>query len=748
MSDLNQLSAVQQEAVVYRDGPQLVIAGAGSGKTRVLTHKIAYLLQQGMEPWAVLALTFTNKAAREMKERIAMLVGEERSRYLNMGTFHSVFSHILRMESETIGYDRQFTIYDQSDSRALVKTIIKELGLDEKQYQPASVTDQISRVKNHLIRPKDYALNTQLIHADAQRHQDRLLDIYRSYVERCRRANAMDFDDLLVYTYQLFEEHEEVRQKYARRYQYVLVDEYQDTNRVQQAILWQLTRDRQQLCVVGDDAQSIYSFRGAMIDNILNFTQQYHQAKVFKLEQNYRSTRAIVNAANSLIKHNARQIPKQVFSNKEEGEPLRLYHTKTDKEEALVVMKEIEHRHRLGTSYDDMAILYRTNSQSRTFEECFRKQGIPYRIYGGLSFYQRKEIKDIIAYFRLVINPDDEEAFRRIINYPTRGIGNTTLTRIADAAHQHEVSLWEVISHLTFYQLKLSPATVKKVEAFRVMIEEFAQRVETEDAYQLGKDIVRQSGISKEIFSGTDTEALSRQANVDEFMSALSDFVAQKKEEDELAHASLAAFLQEVALLTDQDAALDDEEGPKLVMMTIHSAKGLEFPIVFVVGVEENVFPSPRAIDSMRALEEERRLLYVAITRAEKVCVLTCAQMRFRFGRMEYDEPSRFLKDFPPGMLKETRGSSMSFAMETRRVSASTPTYKKFSPLPSVSSSTPQPVPVVSSPLQGKRIKHDRFGIGEVIAVVGEGENAKATVMFEQAGTKQLLLKFARFTVL
>ena len=748
MSDLNQLSAVQQEAVVYRDGPQLVIAGAGSGKTRVLTHKIAYLLQQGMEPWAVLALTFTNKAAREMKERIAMLVGEERSRYLNMGTFHSVFSHILRMESETIGYDRQFTIYDQSDSRALVKTIIKELGLDEKQYQPASVADQISRVKNHLIRPKDYALNTQLIHADAQRHQDRLLDIYRSYVERCRRANAMDFDDLLVYTYQLFEEHEEVRQKYARRYQYVLVDEYQDTNRVQQAILWQLTRDRQQLCVVGDDAQSIYSFRGAMIDNILNFTQQYHQAKVFKLEQNYRSTRAIVNAANSLIKHNARQIPKQVFSNKEEGEPLRLYHTKTDKEEALVVMKEIEHRHRLGTSYDDMAILYRTNSQSRTFEECFRKQGIPYRIYGGLSFYQRKEIKDIIAYFRLVINPDDEEAFRRIINYPTRGIGNTTLTRIADVAHQHEVSLWEVISHLTFYQLKLSPATVKKVEAFRVMIEEFAQRAETEDAYQLGKDIVRQSGISKEIFSGTDTEALSRQANVDEFMSALSDFVAQKKEEDELAHASLAAFLQEVALLTDQDAALDDAEGPKLVMMTIHSAKGLEFPIVFVVGVEENVFPSPRAIDSMRALEEERRLLYVAITRAEKVCVLTCAQMRFRFGRMEYDEPSRFLKDFPPGMLKETRGSSMSLAMETRRVSASTPTYKKFSPLPSVSSSTPQPVPVVSSPLQGKRIKHDRFGIGEVIAVVGEGENAKATVKFEQAGTKQLLLKFARFTVL
>lgn len=800
---LEQLNDSQREAVTYCDGASLVIAGAGSGKTRVLTYKIAYLLRQGLMPWNILALTFTNKAAREMKERIGALVGMEQARRLNMGTFHSVFSRILRAEAETIGYNSNFTIYDQSDSRSLVKAIIKEMGLDEKTYKHTAVADRISMAKNRLLLPQAYASSRQTVSDDALRKMPAIKDIYMRYSGRCRQSNAMDFDDLLVNTFVLLDSNEEVRRKYAERFAYVLVDEYQDTNYAQQAIVTLLTRDHQHICAVGDDAQSIYSFRGANIDNILNFTSSYDGARLFKLEQNYRSTQMIVQAANSLIKHNARQIPKDTFSRNEQGEKLVLKPAYSDKEEALIVCNDIKRIRRAERcEYSDFAVLYRTNSQSRSFEECMRKMNIPYRIYGGMSFYQRKEIKDVIAYFRVVVNPDDEEALRRVINYPSRGIGDTTVGRITAAATRQGVSLWTVTGSPAACGLDVNKGTLTKLDKFRQMVMAWHERSAAgEDAYTLGHAIIAESGVSRDIYSGRDPEDIARQENLEEFLSGMQDFVESRREEGMEDHVSLSDFLQEVSLLTDLESDADVDT-PKVSLMTIHSAKGLEFPTVFVVGLEENIFPSPMCVNSMRELEEERRLLYVAVTRAEKHCILTCAQNRFRYGRMEYDTPSRFLKDFDPRLIRMESGvQDAVYPSKSTYRSASKPDY--FSSRPPfydepagrLSSVNPRPVAAqfradpkttvtgtraelhshalftsqtaVSAATQhdvcampapspsddsgicaGNVIEHQRFGIGEVLKIEGSGENTKATVCFRNAGTKQLLLKFAKYTVI
>ena len=756
---LEQLNEGQREAVTYCDGPQLVIAGAGSGKTRVLTYKIAYLLEQGMNPWNILALTFTNKAAREMKERIGRLVGQERARYLQMGTFHSVFARILRAEASTIGFQSNFTIYDQSDSRSLVKSIIKEMQLDDKVYKPASVADRISMAKNHLLLPQAYAQSAWATD-DARSKRPLVKDIYIRYHERCRQANAMDFDDLLVYTFVLLKNNEDILQKYIERFQYVLVDEYQDTNYAQQSIVVLLTKTHGRVCVVGDDAQSIYSFRGANIDNILDFQKEYGGAKLSKLEQNYRSTQLIVQAANSLIRHNERQIPKDVFSENEHGERVKLKPAYSDKEEAIIVCNDIRRiRRQEQCHYSDFAILYRTNSQSRSFEEQMRKDGIPYRIYGGLSFYQRKEIKDVIAYFRVVANHDDEEALRRIINYPTRGIGNTTVDKIVEVANLHGVSLWTVISQPQLTGLNVSKATLTKLAAFQSLIAGWEQRLATEDAYELGHAIIMESGISKDIYSSSNPDDLSRQENLEEFLGGMQDFVAGRQEEDEAEHIYLPDFLQEVALLTDLDSDSGDADD-KVSLMTIHAAKGLEFPTVFVVGLEENIFPSPMCTNSMRELEEERRLLYVAITRAEKHCILTCAQNRWRYGRMEYDTPSRFIRDIDPSLLQvdggkdEVARTTVKPEYTRRPVQNPRPVATQFvaDPKPRlvpIRHEAPRPQSDIGNIglQEGNVIEHQRFGIGTVIKVEGSGENTKATVEFKNAGTKQLLLKFAKYTI-
>lgn len=775
---LQQLNDSQRDAVLYCDGPSLVIAGAGSGKTRVLTYKIAWLLQQGMMPWQILALTFTNKAAREMKERIGRLVGEEHARYLQMGTFHSVFARILRAEADKIGFTSSFTIYDQSDARSLVKSIIKEMQLDDKVYKPSSVADRISMAKNHLLLPQQYQ-QSAWASDDAQQKRPQVSNIYIRYAERCRQANAMDFDDLLVQTFLLFKNHEDIRQKYVEKFHFVLVDEYQDTNFAQQAIVYQLTKERQMVCVVGDDAQSIYSFRGANIDNILNFQSQYKGSKLFKLEQNYRSTQLIVQAANSLIRRNERQIPKNVFSRNEHGERLQLKPAYSDKEEAMIVTQDIKRlRRQEHCNWSDFAILYRTNSQSRSFEEQMRKDAIPYRIYGGLSFYQRKEIKDVIAYFRLIANPNDEEAFKRIVNYPSRGIGDTTIGKIIQTAQTYGVSLWQVIKEPILFPMDVSKGTMTKLQNFRELIEGWMGRIVTEDAYTLGHDIIMNSGISKDIYSGRNPEYISRQENLEEFLSGMQDFVESRKEEDMGDQIYLPDFLQEVALLTDLDSD-DGDSNDKVTLMTIHSAKGLEFPTVFVVGLEENIFPSPMCTNSMRELEEERRLLYVAITRAEKHCILTCAQNRWRYGRLEYDTPSRFIQDIDPELLEvqgESGGGRPSFGgsrspewMQNPRPVA---TQFRADPKPRIvaprqpekpvdpfgpnfkrlhQAVAPRPMATDASPsdlYEGVKIEHQRFGVGTVIRIEGTGENTKATVEFRNAGTKQLLLKFAKFKII
>ncbi len=803
MNLLEDLNESQRLAVEYCDGPSLVIAGAGSGKTRVLTYKIAWLLEQGMKPWNILALTFTNKAAREMKERIGRLVGQERASRLYMGTFHSIFSHILRVEAEHLGYNGNFTIYDETDSRSLLKAVIKEMGLDEKAYKPATVHNRISMAKNHLIMAHEYGQRRELVERDINTKMPAISQIFLNYQNHCKQANAMDFDDLLTLTYTLFQEHEDIRRKYAERFQFVLVDEYQDTNSVQQRIVLQLTKDHQHVCVVGDDAQSIYGFRGANIDNILDFQQMFQGTKLFKLEQNYRSTQRIVQAANSLIKKNERQIPKDVYSRNDEGERVILKEAYSDREEASIVCNEIKRLMRKeNTDYNDFAILYRTNAQSRAFEDEMLKQGISYRVYGGLSFYQRKEIKDIIAYFRMVVNPNDEEAFKRIVNYPTRGIGATTVTKIAACANANGVSLWTVVSNPALFSLDVNKGTLTKLDAFRLLIEGFIKRFEAEDAYQLGHDIITESGISKDLYGDNSPEAVARQENLEEFLAGLQDFVESRKEEGRLDEITLRDYLQEVSLLTDLDSDGNEEERRKVTLMTVHSAKGLEFPTVFVVGLEENIFPSPLSTNSKRELEEERRLLYVAITRAEKHCYLTYAKSRWRYGHMEFSSPSRFLRDIDSSLIaddsgaaEQTRRSSYGSGSrfektlfgDGRRFQNSNPVASQFraDPKPreavhreepprdpfspsfkrslaasggnlrrisSVVNHTPasasRPSAAPSGLQEGQTIEHERFGIGTVVKLEGTGENQKATVQFRNSGTKQLLLKFARFKVI
>ncbi len=657
----------QREAVEYCTGPSLVIAGAGSGKTRVLTYKIAYLLNKGLAPWNILALTFTNKAAREMKERIAQITTAGDAQRLYMGTFHSIFARILRREGEAIGFESNFTIYDENDSRSLIKSIVKALGLDEKAYKPASVYNFISMAKNHLITAAEYAEDRALIERDRNARMPAIHLIYKVYEARCRQANAMDFDDILLYTYLLFRDHREIREKYGQQFEYILVDEYQDTNYAQVSIISQLAETHRRICVVGDDYQSIYSFRGANIDNILDFKNKFDDARLFKLERNYRSTQLIVQAANSLMKHNQRQIPKDVYSKEAEGDKVLYKPCYSDREEAMVVTNELKRIKRNDKcDYGNFAVLYRTNAQSRSFEDEFRKQGIPYKIIGGLSFYQRKEIKDIIAYFRLISNPNDEEAFRRIINYPTRGIGNTTVQKIIDCAQRNTVSLWDTIANPVEYGLDVNKGTMTKLFAFRTLISGFIKNVALKDAYELGREIIEKSGVSADIHSGSEPEDLARRENLEEFMSAMQSFVDSGREEGREDNVYLTDYLQEVALYTDADK--EDDDTPKVTLMTIHAAKGLEFPTVFVVGLEENIFPSPMSTGSRREIEEERRLLYVAITRAERHCILTNAKNRFRYGTMQIDNPSRFLNDFDTTLIHIDDNASSTFGRECHKM--------------------------------------------------------------------------------
>ena len=775
---LNELNESQREAVLYNEGPSLVIAGAGSGKTRVLTYKIAYLLDNGYEPWSILALTFTNKAAREMKERIARQVGQERARYLWMGTFHSIFSRILRAEAEALGFTPNFTIYDAADSKSLVKTIVKEMNLDDKVYKPGMLQGRISNAKNHLVLPEAYAANAELIEADRAAKVPLLHEVYLRYWNRCRQSDAMDFDDLLLYTYLLFRTRPDICDKYAARFRYILVDEYQDTNFAQHSIVLQLTQKHQFVCVVGDDAQSIYSFRGANIDNILNFTRTYKDARLFKLEQNYRSTQTIVNAANSLIAKNRDQIQKEVFSEKDKGEPIGVFAAYSDVEEGEIVINKIAQLHaKSGYAYHDFAILYRTNAQSRIFEEALRKRSIPYRIYGGLSFYQRKEVKDVVAYFRLAVNPHDEEAFKRVINYPARGIGNTTLGKLTEAAGRCEVSLWKVLCEPLSYGVELNKGTYTKLQGFRDLISEFVTLAREQDAYTLGMELVKRSGIMAEIYQDRSPENMSRQENIEELVNGMHDFCDGRQEEGN-PHVLLSDYLSEIALLTDQDEE-QGEAQPKVTLMTIHSAKGLEFPNVFVVGLEENLFPSPLSSASYRALEEERRLFYVAVTRAEDHCYLSYAKSRFKYGKMEFCNPSRFLKDIDVRYLQVPQEELMGTRIEEKasrfRKEASRASYERepretgpsmfdggpmpeephrFVPprtlrrIPDASPSAAPAGPSAGGLSAGMWIEHERFGKGEVTRVEGSGDNCKATVQFQYAGVKQLLLKFARFKII
>lgn len=779
---IEELNEGQRNAVLYNDGPSLVIAGAGSGKTRVLTYKIAYLLENGYQPWNILALTFTNKAAREMKERIARQVGPERARHLWMGTFHSMFLRILHVEAGHIGFTSQFTIYDTADSKSLIRSIIKEMGLDEKVYKPGMVQARISNAKNHLVSPAGYANNKEAYEGDRAAKVPALRDIYQRYWERCRRADAMDFDDLLFYTFLLFRDHPEVLARYQEQFRYILVDEYQDTNFAQHSIVLQLAKNHQHVCVVGDDAQSIYSFRGADIDNILYFTKVYPDTKVFKLEQNYRSTQTIVRAANSLIEKNQWQIRKEVFSEKERGEAIGVYQAYSDVEEGDIVVNKIaELRREKRYAYSDFAILYRTNAQSRIFEEAMRKRSMPYRIYGGLSFYQRKEIKDVIAYFRLIVNPNDEEAFKRIINYPARGIGDTTVGKIIAAATGHNVSLWTVLCEPLAYGLNFNKGTVGKLQAFRELISAFITDAAEKNAYEIGADIIRQSGIINDVCQDNSPENLSRKENIEELVNGMSDFCAQRQEEGN-PNVLLGDFLSEVSLLTDQDSDKDGDD-EKITLMTVHSAKGLEFKNVFVVGMEENLFPSGMVGDSPRALEEERRLFYVAITRAEEHCFLSYAKTRFRYGKMEFGSPSRFLKDIDirflrlpqdAGMFRRVEEEAAAFRRENARgfapdredasyggkervsvrpkqqiIAPTVPrNLKRVTPSANTASTSPSAGGAANRVQQGQLIEHERFGLGEVLKVEGEGDNAKATIRFKNAGDKQLLLRFARFKVL
>ena len=822
----DELNGAQLDAVRYLDGPSLVIAGAGSGKTRVLTYKIAYLLENGFEPWSILALTFTNKAANEMKERIAARVGQRAASMLWMGTFHSVFSKILRREAHHIGYDPQFTIYDQSDSRSLVKSIIKDLQLDDKLYKPNAVAERISSAKSNLISPSDYENDQGLRNDDKRARIPAVYEIYKRYAERCRLANAMDFDDLLVNTYRLFKDLPEVRRQYVERFRYVLVDEFQDTNYVQACIVWQLTQERKAVCVVGDDAQSIYSFRGANIGNILGFAERYGGAQIFKLEQNYRSTRMIVNAANSLIAKNSEQIKKNVYSERGEGSPLELYPAYSDLEEVEIVANKIaDLRRREGLQFRDFAILYRTNAQSRVFEEAFRRRAFPYRIFGGLSFYQRKEVKDVIAYFRLICNKDDEEAFKRIINYPARGIGDKTVQKVKDLAIERGLSLWQVLADPFLCGLDVNKGTLAKLMQFTGMIEGFSKLAGEKDALEVAREVVKVSGIREELYRDMSVEGKSRQENLEALMAAIEDFVEMHLEEGN-EHNGLADFLSEVSLMSDieeNDKTTDDD---RITLMTVHSAKGLEFPTVFVVGLEEDLFPNSGARESLREMEEERRLLYVAITRAKDHCVLSFAKSRYKYGQFGFCEPSCFIKEINPAYIvmpngggvqqrqqqqpfrqgglfgatnsglgrrsaynygpedgrpqfSRTGGAGVSAAGRAAQqqqsgsngsanaigssrgdvrngyssgvVGAGTPTASRPANLYRVTDvqrfSQGSGGGVQPGVSVGAIVQHERFGVGEVLTTEGVGENAKATIKFQNAGVKTLLLKFAKLKI-
>ena len=764
---LDDLNSEQRRAVEYCDGPSLVVAGAGSGKTRVLTYKIAYLLTRGLRPYNILALTFTNKAAREMKERIASLVGDETARYLQMGTFHSVFARILRAEADKIGFTPTFTIYDQSDSQSLIKTIIKDMQLDEKMYKASSVHGRISMAKNQLVMAQQYGAVMGV-----SRQMPAISDIFAEYMLRCRKANAMDFDDLLVYTYVLFKDNEDVCRKYADRFKYILVDEYQDTNKVQQMIIDKITRFHHNICVVGDDAQSIYSFRGARIDNILNFSKNYPDVKTFKLERNYRSTKCIVRAANSLIKHNRNRIDKNVYSEKEDGEKIIYRPLYTDREEAAVVAGDIEvYRRKLNIGYDGIAILYRTNAQSRSFEEALRLRRIPYKIYGGLSFYQRKEIKNMTAYFRLVTNPGDEEAFKRVINYPARGIGATTLAKISLAARESGRSMWEVICSPDECGLEVGKAVIAKLNKFAELISGFIERVYKDDAFTLGKHIAELSGVEADIRADKSVEGLSRQENIEEFFSALKAFVDENMAAGREDRTYMNDFLQEVSLLTTVDEGDSSETGPVVTLMTAHSAKGLEFPVVFIVGMEEGIFPNIMCSDSLSAIEEERRLFYVAMTRAERVCVITSAEKRYRFGQLEFQTPSKFIGEIDSSLVRKVASSNYSSSYDDTYTSFRStgfshhsfdddePPVIRRSPkveIPDENSirrikrevTTPDKSVEYSSKYNlrvGDKISHSRFGVGNVVSMTGVDDNLKALVDFETEGKKLLLLKFAKF---
>lgn len=772
---LDELNESQREAVLYNEGPSLVVAGAGSGKTRVLTYKIAYLMEQGLEPWSILALTFTNKAAREMKERIARQVGEGRARYLWMGTFHSLFSRILRAEASYIGFPSNFTIYDSSDSRSLVKAIIKEMQLDDKAYRPADIQNRISNAKNQLITPEEYERDRRSYEQDQRDNIPFFRDIFTRYCNRCKQAGAMDFDDLLGYTHVLFASHPEVLARYRNQFRYILVDEYQDTNYAQHSIVLQLAQGGKAVCVVGDDAQSIYSFRGAKIDNILRFEQLFPNAKTFKLEQNYRSTQTIVSAANSLIAKNREQIRKEVFSENAKGELIEIFQAYSDVEEGNIVANKLtELRRAQDSEYGEFAILYRTNAQSRIFEEALRKRSVPYRIYGGLSFYQRKEIKDLIAYFRLSVNPHDEEAFKRIVNYPARGIGSTTLSKIVTAATTNNLSLWDVLCDPQSNHLEVNKGTWAKLQKFGAMITGFIQAEVQSDAYSLAEKVIKESGIMTEIYQDRSPENLSRQENIQELMNGIQIFCEGRREAGEEHRIGMGDFLSEVSLLTDQDSP-EEEEISKVTLMTIHAAKGLEFRNVFVVGMEEELFPSAMSGNSPRAIEEERRLFYVAITRAKECCFLSYAKSRFRFGKMEFSNPSRFLSDIDTcylhlpqtqlfGSGRETESykkpSGMDSGFPSRgRTPVPAPSFsppegrfRKLSSASPASSQTPaaagsrNATSVLLEP--GNQVEHERFGRGEVLRMEGEGENAKATIRFQNSGEKQLLLRFARITKL
>ena len=769
---LQQLNENQREAVLYNDGPSLVIAGAGSGKTRVLTYKIAYLMKNGIAPYSILALTFTNKAAREMKSRIAAIVDEKAAQRIWMGTFHSIFSRILRREAEKFGYRPDFTIYDAQDSRNLIKAIIKEKELEDKIYKPSFIQARISKAKNALITPDMYLKDIELMADDNFHGQDRTGEVYSTYWNRCRTSGVLDFDDLLLYTYLLFKDNPDIINRYRNRFRFILVDEYQDTNPVQHEIVRQLAEEHRRICVVGDDAQSIYSFRGATIGNILNFQKTYPESKLFKLEQNYRSTKTIVNAANSLIKANTEQIPKTIFSEKATGNKIQLISAYSDYEEGYNVASRIAEMRMLNScDYQDFAILYRTNFQSRIFEEALRKRNIPYRIYGGFSFYQRKEVKDVIAYMRVIINPNDEEALKRVINYPARGIGDTTLNKLISAANLQRVSIWEVLTNPLRYNVNINSGTAKKLEGFRNLIDKFIADNIAQNAYDLGNSIIQQTGLITELYYDRTPEGLSRVQNVEELINSLYEFVSTRQEEGR-EDVKLGDFLAEISLLTDQDTD-KSEQTSRVTMMTIHSAKGLEFRNVFVVGLEEDLFPSERSYNNPKEIEEERRLFYVAVTRAEENVILTYAKSRFRNGESFRCSPSRFIKDIDPVYLQTdvtsppapphkggeswASTSFTSFSPHKGKESQSPTSFTSFSPRKGKESQSPissAPSPPMWGGVGGEvlsigaTIRHERFGLGKVIDLIGENENAKATVEFEISGRKQLLLKFAKYDII